>query len=157
MIHFILILGLFLLAIAVTMIIRGATSPGGPSTETLEQIGAYGFAGSLPSSDPDQDAPSLSSRFGDLAAGIGRNLGQRFTRLRGKDYRARLVAAGMYTTTPERLLGTQFLLAVGLAFFWFFLGAVGGMSGFMVVLGAFAAVVLGWMMPSFIVNMRGRK
>ena len=156
MIHFILILGLFLLAIAVTMILRGALSPG-PANETLEQIGAYGFAGTLPHGEAVDTGPSLRVRLGDLAGGIGRKLGQRFTRLRGKDYRTRLIAAGMYTTTPERLLGTQFLLAVGLVFFWLFLAAAGGMSGIMVILGILAGAVLGWMLPSFIVNMRARK
>jgi hypothetical protein len=42
--HLILILGLFLLAVAVTMVLRALTSPRGPSTETIEQIGHYGFA-----------------------------------------------------------------------------------------------------------------
>ena len=156
MIHFVAILALFFLAIAVTMVIRALTSPG-PASETLEQIGAYGFAGTLPSTHPDEDTPSIKSRLGDVAAGIGRNLIQRFDRFKTRDYRSRLVAAGMYTTTPERLLGTQFLLAVGLAFFWFFLGAVGGMSGLLVVLGAFGMVALGWLLPGFIVNMRARK
>ena len=48
--YLVLILGLFLLAVAVTMVLRALTSPRGPSTETIEQIGHYGFAGSLPAS-----------------------------------------------------------------------------------------------------------
>ena len=119
MINLVLIIGLFLIAIAVTMLLRALTKPAGPSTETIEQIGAYGFAGALPTTS--EKGPDLRARLGDFAGSTGRWLGQRFTRLKGSDYRTRLVQAGMYTTTPERLLGTQFLAAVGLAFLWFVL------------------------------------
>ena len=54
-IHLVLILGLFLLAVAVTMVLRALTAPRGPSTETIEQIGHYGFAGSLPAAGGDED------------------------------------------------------------------------------------------------------
>ena len=123
MINLVLIIGLFLIAIAVTMLLRALTKPAGPSTETIEQIGAYGFAGALPTTT--ETGPDLRARVGDFAGSTGRWLGQRFTRLKGSDYRSRLVQAGMYTTTPERLLGTQFLVAVGLAFLWFVLTAAG--------------------------------
>ena len=53
-------------------------------------------------------------------------MSSRFTRLKGKDYRARLISAGMYTSTPERLLGTQFIGAVGGAFVAFWLGVLAG-------------------------------
>src|SRR5262245_51750650 len=156
MIHFILILGLFLLAIAVTMVIRGVATPPGPSTETIEQIGAYGFGGTLPSSGGDAGA-NFRARFDDVLGSVGRWVGSRFSRLKGKDYRTRLIAAGMYTTTPDRLLGTQFVAALGGAFLWLALGAVGGMEAWLVVLGCIAAVVLGWILPTMIVDSRARK
>jgi tight adherence protein C len=155
MIHFVLILGLFLLGIAVTMLVRGVSTPAGPSTETIEQIGAYGFGGTLPTAaEGDSD---LRARFDDIAGSIGRYLGSRFSRLKGRDYRARLIAAGMYTTTPDRLLGIQFLAAIGGAFLWLALGAVGGMEAWLVVLGCVGAVGLGWILPTMIVDSRGRK
>jgi tight adherence protein C len=156
MIHFILILGLFLLAIGVTMLIRGVLTPAGPSTETIEQIGAYGFGGTLPTAGAEDDT-DLRARFDDVAGSIGRYLGSRFSRLKGKDYRTRLIAAGMYTTTPERLLGMQFLAAVAGGFLWLSLGAVGGMEAWLIVLGCIGAVVLGWLLPTMIVDSRGRK
>ncbi len=108
MTHLVLILGLFLLAIAVTMVLRALTTPAGPSTETLEQIGAYGFAGTPP--DRGRAGPEPPRRgWATSPVRPARLLSRRFSRLRGKDYRARLISAGMYTTTPERLLGTQFL------------------------------------------------
>ena len=128
-----LILGLFLLGVAVTMVLRALTTPAGPSTETIEQIGAYGFAGSLPAST--EAGPTVGARLGDLTGTVGQWLSRRFTRLRGKDYRARLVSAGMYTTTPERLLGTQFFVAVLGAFVWLWLGALAGASAPLMLLG----------------------
>ncbi len=155
MIHVVALIGLFLLAVAVTMVIRALTSPAGPSTETLEQISAYGFAGTLPTST--EEGPGLRVRVGDFAGSTGRRLGQRFSRLRGKNYRARLIAAGMYTTTPERLLGTQFLAALGLAVLWLLLTGVGGAQAWLVVLGTIGAAVLGWVLPTFVVDSRARK
>ena len=70
MIHFLLIIGLFLLAVAVIMVARAVTTRTA-STETIEQIGAYGFAGSLPSSDID-DGPGVRGRFEDITGALGR-------------------------------------------------------------------------------------
>ena len=156
MIHFILIIGLLLLAMGVTMLLRGVTTPAGPSTETIEQISAYGFGGTLPSSDADAGT-DLRARFDDITGTVGRWFGSRFTRFKGKDYRTRLIAAGMYTTTPERLLGVQVLGAVGLPFLWVALGVAGGMEGWLVVLGLIGAAVLGWILPTMVVDSRARK
>jgi len=155
LIHFVLILGLLFLAMGITFLIRGATTPAGPSTETIEQISAYGFAGTLPVAE--DAGPSARARFDDLLGNLGTWFGSRFAGLRGKDYRSRLIAAGMYTTTPERLLGIQVLGAVGGAFLWVALGAVAGMQGLLVILGMLAAIGLGWFLPTMIVDSRARK
>ena len=70
--YLVLILGLFLLAVAVTMVLRALTSPRGPSTETIEQIGHYGFAGSLPASGGDEHTVAVRERLDDLLASAGR-------------------------------------------------------------------------------------
>jgi tight adherence protein C len=153
MIHFIAIIGLALLAVAVTMVVRAVLTPG--RSETIEQIGAYGFAGSLPT--VTDEGPGLRVRAGDLTGSIGRWLQRHISRLKGRDYRTRLVAAGMYTTTTERMLGTQFVGAVGAAVLWVGLAAIGGMAGWFFVLGLVGVVVLGWVLPMFIVDSRARK
>ncbi len=155
MIHFILILGLLFLAMGVTFLIRGVMRPAGPSTETIEQISAYGFAGTLPVAE--DAGPTFRTRFDDILGSLGGWFGSRFTRLRGRDYRSRLIAAGMYTTTPERLLGIQVIGAIGGAFLWVALGAAGGMQGWLVVAGMIAAIGLGWFLPTMIVDSRARK
>ena len=155
MIHFVLIVGLFLLALAVVMLARAVTTRTA-STETIDQIGAYGFAGSLPASDTD-DGPGVRGRFEDLTGALGRGLLRRFERLRGNDYRSRLIAAGMYTTTPERLLGIQCVCAVLVPLVWLALAQLAGLPGWFVLVTTIGAAVLGWFIPSLLVNSRIRK
>ena len=119
------------------MLARARDRPAGHSTETIEQISAYGFAGTLPASDSDAGL-QVRARFDDVVGAIGRWLAQHFSRLRGNDYRSRLIAAGMYTTTPERLLGMQFLSAVALPFVWLRSRALGGLPTWFVLLGTSA-------------------
>ena len=154
--YFILILGLFLLAVAVTMVLRALTSPRGPSTETIEQIGHYGFAGSLPAAGSDRHDLDVRQRVDDFVASAGKWFGSRFGRLKGKDYRARLISAGMYTWTPDRLLGAQVLGAVGGVFIAVWLAALAG-GGPLIFLAAIGGLVLGWIMPTYIVDSRARK
>jgi tight adherence protein C len=157
MIHFVLILGLFLLAVAVTMVLRALTSPRGPSTETIEQIGAYGFAGSLPTTGAEEHDVPVRQRVDDLLGSTGRWLGSRFGRLKGKDYRARLISAGMYTWTPDRLLGAQFVGAVGGAVVALSLGALAGGNVLLLFVITIGAIVLGWVLPTYIVDSNARK
>ena len=152
--YLVLILGLFLVAVAVTMVIRALNTPAGPSTETIQQIGAYGFAGSLPTeSEPGQ---SLRGHLDDVTTTAGRWIGTHFSRLRGKDYRSRLISAGMYTSSPDRLLGTQFLAAVGGGFLALWLVSLMGGSAALVLLATIGAVVIGWMLPMYVVGSRAR-
>ena len=155
-IHLILILGLFLLAAAVTMVLRALTAPRGPSTETIEQISHYGFAGSLPAAGSEGHDFDVRQRAEDVVAGVGKWFGSRFSRLKGKDYRARLISAGMYTWTPERLLGTQFLGAVGGAFVAVSLAALAG-GGPLLFLALIGGLVLGWILPTYVVDSTARK
>ena len=156
MLHFIFVIGLFFLAIGVTLLIRGVMTPAGPSTETIEQIGHYGFGGTLPDT-ADKSEFDLRGRFDDFTGRLGRWIASHSSRFKGRDYRERLIAAGMYQTTPERLLGTQFLAAVGLLFLWLLFGVSSGVAGWLVVLGTIAAPILGWKLPTMIVDSRGRK
>ena len=155
MIHFILIIGLVLLAVAVVMVARAVATPGkGP--ETIQQIGAYGFAGTLPQSDTEH-GPGVRARLDSVTGALGRSLLRRFERLRGNDYRARLIAAGMYTTTPERLLGLQFICAIVLPLVWLSLSQLAGLPAWFALVTTLASVALGWFIPMLIVNSRIRK
>jgi len=155
MTYLILIRGLFLVAVAVTMVLRALTTPRGASTETIEQISHYGFAGSLPAAGEGHDL-DVRQRVDDFVGAAGKWFGSRFGRLKGKDYRARLISAGMYTWTPDRLLGAQFLGAVGGVFIAVWLAALAG-GGVLIFLAAIGGLILGWILPTYIVDSRARK
>jgi tight adherence protein C len=157
MLIFVLIIGLFFLAVAVTMVARAVGTPAGRSTEALEQIDAYGFAGTLPAGVGQGEQVGLKERMDSLTGAVGRWAASRFSRFQLPDYRKRLISAGMYDASPERLLGLQFLTAVGATAAWIALGAVGDMAAWIFIFGLVAAVVLGWMAPTFIVDRKARK
>jgi tight adherence protein C len=157
MLTFVLIIGLFLLAIGVTMVARAAGTPGARSTEPLEQIDAYGFAGTLPTAAGEREHTSVRERMGSLSGAIGRYLASRFSRFKMPDYRARLVSAGMYNVSPERLLGLQLLTAIGAAFAWFALGLFGGVATWLLLFGTIAVIVFGWLAPAIYVDRVARK
>ena len=157
MLIFVLIIGLFFLAIAVTMVARAVGTPAGRSSETLEQIDAYGFAGSLPTPAGSEHQVGFRERMDSLSGAVGRWAASRFTRFKLPDYRKRLISAGMYNTSPERLLGMQFLGAVGGVFLWLALGILGDMEAWVVIFGTVAAGVFGFIAPGFYVDRTARK
>ena len=157
MLIFVLIIGLFFLAIAVTMVARAVGTPAGRSSETLEQIDAYGFAGSLPTPTGSEHHVDFKDRMGSLTSSIGRWAATRFSRFQLPDYRKRLISAGMYNASPERLLGMQFLGAVGGVFLWLALGVLGDMQAWVVIFGTVAAGVFGFIAPGFVVDRKARK
>jgi len=157
MLIFVLIIGLFFLAIAVTMVARAVGTPAARSSETLDQIDAYGFAGTMPASVGQGEQVGFKDRMDSLTGAIGRWASSRFSRFQLPDYRKRLISAGMYNASPERLLGMQFLTALGATAAWIALGAVSDMAAWIFIFGLVAAVVLGWMAPTFIVDRKARK
>jgi tight adherence protein C len=152
----ILIIGLSLLAMAVTMILRGLFPGAGHSTEALDQIGAYGYAGSLPEGS---DAPrrSLLAWADDVASSLGAWVGRRFTSLAPANMRSRLISAGMYNVTPERVLGYKVTFAVVGTIIWLWVGGLAGASAAVLLLGAVLVAAVGWILPTANIDRRARK
>ena len=139
---FVLIIGLFLLAAAVYMIVRAAIGPEvstGTTSATLQQIGAYGFSGS----EGVGGEPSDRRRLSGLASSIGNRL--RNTRLsKGEtETRAMLVSAGMYGTTPDRFLGSRVISSVGIGLLLLWLLGISSLSFLWVVVLIIVGVVIG--------------
>jgi tight adherence protein C len=138
----VLIIGLVLLAWSVAFVIRAFAVPRGVDG-SVHRISTYGFTGTEAADD------DKGERWVDrLATGIGTSLSRQFDFLSEERLRARLVSAGMYETSPSRMLGYQLILAVGLLCLWIWLGALAGYSIFGLALGAAVAVALGWLTPS---------
>lgn len=151
---FVLIVGLTLLAAAVFVLVRNATASRERADATIDQITAYGYSGTATGRAYD-DAGARRS-FGDVASSIGARLRIRGIGVDEDEAREMLVSAGLYSTTPDRLLGYQVFSAVagGLVLLW--LGAVASFSTVWLVLFALFGVVLGWLVPLTYVRRRMR-
>jgi tight adherence protein C len=79
---FIAILAIVLLGVAVTLVVRGVLTSA--TTETVEQISAYGYAGTA-GAFTDEHERSLRDWFDQAAAWLGERLSQRFSGLRERD------------------------------------------------------------------------
>lgn len=156
MLTLILVIGIALAATAAFLLSRAFIGSSGGSTGTLDQIEAYGFAGTL-HADDSEPRPGFRERFESATNALGAWLGQRSERLRPRDMRARLVSAGMYTTTPERIVGLQLLFAVGFGVLWLWLSALAGLDLWLIVLGTIVLAAVGWILPPAHVDRRARQ
>jgi len=146
--------GVLLLGAGVTILVVNLRKE--RATGTLDQIGTYGYvAEATGGSEVDtlgrRPLDTLAGRLGDVAA-------RRF-RFGEADVRQKLVSAGMYGTTPRKLLGYQVILSIFLALvvLWAVpaFGILGG-SSVVAILGAVGGGALGWIAPNTYVDRRRR-
>jgi tight adherence protein C len=125
------------------------------SAATIDQIQTYGYVaeatgGSELESPARRPIDSVAGRLGDWVA-------RRSDRFSEAKIRDKLVSAGMYTTTPRKVLGYQVLCAIAFALVVLWLiPAMGGSIVFAVVLGV-AAGVGGWFAPTYYIELKRRK
>ena len=125
------------------------------SAATIDQIQTYGYVaettgGSELESPARRPLDSVAGRIGDW-------VGRRSDRFGEDKIREKLISAGMYGTTPRKVLGYQVLCAIAFALVVLWLiPAMGGSIVFAVVLSA-AAGVGGWFAPTYYVELKRRK
>jgi tight adherence protein C len=128
---------------------------GRPTTGTLDQIQTYGYVAEA-AGGSEVDAPvhrpldSLAGRLGDI-------VGRRTTRFGEAKMRERLVAAGMYGTTPRKILGYQVLCAIAFALLAFWLVPALGGSFVLAIAATAGAGAAGWFAPSYFIELQKRK
>ena len=125
------------------------------SSATIDQIQTYGY---VAEATGGSEAESTARRPLDSIAGrIGDALSRRTDRFGEEKIREKLVSAGMYGTTPRKVLGYQVLcsIAFALVVLWL-IPAMGGSLIFAIVL-AVAAGVGGWFAPVYYVELKRRK
>ena len=146
------VLGVLLLGAGVTILIFNLRRA--PGTGTLDQIGTYGYVAEA-AGGSEVDAPgrrpldSLAGRLGDVAA-------RRLERFSETEVRQKLVSAGMYGTSPRKILGYQVILAIFLSVFTLWAVPVMGGSIPITMLAAVAAGVFGWFAPMGYVDRKMR-
>jgi tight adherence protein C len=144
--------GVLLLGAGVTILVFSLRRA--PGAGTLDQIGTYGYvAEAAGGSEVDQPGhrplDTLAGRLGDVAA-------RRLGRFSEDEVRQKLVSAGMYGTSPRKLLGYQVMLAAALAIFTLWAAPVMGASAILTVVASIAAGVFGWFAPMAYVDRRMR-
>src|SRR5262245_39395397 len=128
--------GVLLLGAGVMILVANLSKSRG-SSATLDQIQTYGYVaettgGSETDSAARRPIDSVAGRLGDWAA-------RRSGRFGEAKIREKLVAAGMYGTTPRKVLGYQILCAIAfsLALLWL-VPAMGGSLVFAIFLAVAA-------------------
>jgi tight adherence protein C len=150
----ILLLSLLLLAGGVALILQGWRFSQSRTSDTLQQIGAYGFsAASQTEAVPTNQATGSVARIADRVGAFAPNIasgGQ-------QAMRERLVAAGLYNTSPRTIVGYRLLLAVGLPIAWLWLAAATGFPSALIVIGVIFLAIVGWILPMLVLNRRARE
>ncbi len=150
----ILFAGLALTAVAVALIVRGASAPRTRAVETLDQIDKYGFT--TPRGD-EQKRGRLSSWLDAAAARTGEIASTQLRRQDEREIRNLLIAAGLFTLSPGRFTGYRVFAAVALPAVWAWVAAAGGLSGLVALLGIISFVIVGWMAPLWVVRTKARR
>jgi len=148
----VLVLGLLLLAGAVALILQGWRFSEARTAESLEQISAYGF-----SAEPNVEVEEPQGRFLQrLADRIG---GLAPSALKGGEggTRKKLIAAGLYDTSPRMVVGYRILLGLALPIGWLWFGLSAGLTSALVILGAAFFAVVGWILPMLMLDRRARE
>ncbi len=153
-IELIAVAGVLLLGAGIAILVVNLGKASGPSA-TLDQIQTYGYVaeatgGSEAESPARRPLDSLAGRLGNFAARRSSRFGE--TRIREK-----LVSAGMYGTTPRKILGYQVLCAIAFTLMTLWLLPAMGGSMVVTVLGAVGAGAAGWFGPLYYIEFKKRE
>lgn len=149
-----LILGLLLIATCGVLILRSFALAQTERRRTLDQIAVYGFRSAAPIVE---DSSDLRATVGDLAAATGERALARIERLRAgeRGLRDLLNSAGMYQTSVATYVGSRILTALLTPGLLFLLSVMGGLN-LRILLGGLLMTLMGWYLPSFVVQRRAR-
>ena len=148
------IAGVLLLGAGVMILVVNLSKTRG-SSATIDQIQTYGYVaetsgGSETESAARRPLDSIAGRLGDWVA-------RRSDRFGEAKIRDKLVSAGMYGTTPRKILGYQVLAAIAFSLTVLWLIPAGGGSIIFAVVMAVAAGVGGWFAPVYYIELKRRK
>jgi tight adherence protein C len=148
------IAGVLLLGAGIMILVGNLGKGGGGSSATIDQIQTYGYVAETTGGSEESTArrplDSMAGRVGDWTA-------RRTGRFGEAKIREKLISAGMYGTTPRKVLGYQVICAIAFSLLVLWLiPAMGGSIIFAVVLGA-AAGVGGWYAPLYYIELKRRQ
>jgi tight adherence protein C len=150
MMALLLVVGVALLGFAASALVRAIRLPRIHAAENLAQISSYGFGGDV-AADP---APIDNQR--EIAALFGRSIAGRLGDKHLTAIRRDLLAAGMYSITPEGLIGLTVLSILTLPALFAYAFASIGQPAAVVVLMALIGAGMGLVLPRTLVRRRAR-
>jgi tight adherence protein C len=152
-IELVAIAGVLLLGAGVMILVSSLGRTRG-SAATIDQIQTYGYVAETTGGSEEASArrplDSIAGRVGDWAA-------RRTGRAGEEKIREKLISAGMYGTTPRKILGYQVLCAIAFSLLVLWLIPAGGGSIIFAVVLAVASGVGGWFAPVYYVELKRRK
>ena len=147
-----LLMGLALAGASVVLVARAAVMSQLRASETLGQIGSYGFA----SPRTEVSRPSVARTALDgVASGVG-SFASRFAGFRDASVRRALVSAGIYGLAPRKFLGYRVLVALALPLICMWLATSAGYGPVPTMGVALLAGLVGWTAPMTFVTRRAR-
>ena len=149
----VLLLGLLLLAGAVTLILQGWRFTQAKTSETLEQIGAYGFAAEEKVASETAPHGSAIQRLADRIGAIAPDV---LTGSKG-GIRKKLIVAGLYETSPRMVVGYRILLAIALPLAWLWVATSIGIASGLIVVGFVFFLLAGWVLPMTMLDRKARE
>ncbi len=157
MLTLVAIAAIALLGAAVTLLVRAFTDGGISRSEAITQIDAYGVSRSIARPEDDGEKRSLRRSLDELATWLGAKVGRRLSRLGERELRERLISAGMYTSSPGRIVGYQFILGVAVPIMWLWIGTLADLNTLFLVFGAVLLAACGWILPLAYIDYTRRK
>jgi tight adherence protein C len=148
-----LVVGLALAALGVALIVRAALAWRIRADGMMSRIEAYGFRGRA---DDAVTRPSPKKTLDRAAEAMGRIIAARASSIRTPGLRQDLLRAGLHSTTPHKLIGYQAFAAVLVPLLWIWFATAADYRTPVLVLGALATIMAGWLVPLSIVRRLGR-
>jgi tight adherence protein C len=146
-----LLMGLALIGLAVTMVLRSLVFAGLRKRETFSQIGAYGFGAVAPVATEPQ---TMKDRLDALAAAIGTPFVRSMRPQKREELRRTVRSAGHYKLSLETLTGYRVLVATVLPALWLWLSVSAGSFNSRVFVLIVLASAVGWILPTFVLKRR---
>src|SRR6266566_3460220 len=151
----VLITGLFFVAVAAALLVHAFVQIRSRAGVTVDHISSYGYInrpGTVELADAADAVSgttgrSLSHGFGALVTVIGKRFAGGLSVPSEQRLRRRLLAAGMYTTSPAKFFGVQAVSTALLPLFWLWLSISAGKSTAVIVVGTIVTILAGWFGP----------
>jgi tight adherence protein C len=146
---------LFFAGASVALVARAVAMPRVRAAETIGQIDSYGY---MRRGEETAESGAVRGTLDDIAGFIGGLVARRLGGgVKETELRNELMSAGLYVITPKKFLGYRILCAASVPTTWIWLAVVSAFPVFLAILGAFVAILAGWVAPMTIVRNRARR